>query len=115
MVATTTSDVPGFRTMRVHGFVHGNTSRRRHLGKEIFAILRHLVGGEIPGYTRLMAQAREQAIDRMVDEARGLGANAIVCVRFQTQEIMKGASEVLCFGTAVTLGEEDAVVTEADG
>ena len=103
MVVTTTSEIPGLQAIRTHGLVRGNTIRTRHIGKDIFAIFRNLIGGEVPEYTQLMAQAREQAIDRMIDEARGLGANAVVCVRFQTLEIMKGASEILCYGTAMTL------------
>jgi uncharacterized protein YbjQ (UPF0145 family) len=103
MLIATTSDIPGFRVAEAHGMVRGSTIRARHLGSDIFAWFRSLLGGEVHEYTRLMAQTREQAIDRMIDEARALGANAVICVRFQTMEVMKGASEVLCYGTAVRL------------
>jgi uncharacterized protein YbjQ (UPF0145 family) len=106
MVVTTTDDVPGFRVARTHGLVRGNTIRARHLGRDLFAVFRNIVGGEVHEYTKLMAEAREQAIDRMLEEARAMGANAVLCVRFQSMEIMKGASEVLCYGTAVTLESE---------
>jgi uncharacterized protein YbjQ (UPF0145 family) len=106
MVITTTAEVPGYRAARTFGLVRGNTIRARHLGSSIIAWLRSLVGGEVHEYTKLMAEAREQAIDRMVDEARALGANAVICVRFETMELMRGASEILCYGTAVTLEPE---------
>lgn len=106
MVITTSNDVPGFRIVRSHGLVRGNTVRTRHLGRDLFAVLRNIVGGEVHEYTKLMAEAREQAIDRMIEEARAMGANAVVSVRFQSMEIMRGASEILCYGTAVTLEPE---------
>lgn len=103
MVLTTTSEVTGTRVRRTLGLVRGNTIRTKHFGKDILAWLRHLVGGEIPEYTKMMAQSREQALDRMVEEAEKLEANAVLCIRFQTSEIMSGASEILCYGTAVVL------------
>lgn len=103
MIVTTTADVTGHRIVRNLGLVRGNTIRAKHLGKDIVALLRHLVGGEVKEYTKMMGQAREQAIDRMSEEARALGANGIVCTRFQTSKIMSGASEILCYGTAVVL------------
>ena len=103
MVITTTAEVPGYRAVRTFGLVRGNTIRTRHLGTDFLAMLRNLVGGEVHEYTKLMAEAREQAIDRMVEEAEALGANAVICVRFETMELMRGASEILCYGTAVTL------------
>ncbi len=103
MVITTTTEVPGFRAARSFGLVRGSTIRARHIGSDFMAWLRNLVGGEVHEYTKLMAEAREQAIDRMVEEARALGANAVVCVRFETMELMRGASEILCYGTAVAL------------
>lgn len=108
MVLTTTSSITGLKISRTHGLVRGNTIRTRHLGKDILAVLRNLVGGEVPEYTKMMGESREQAIDRMVEEAESLGANGIVCVRFQTSEIMKGASEIMCYGTAVTLEDDEA-------
>lgn len=107
MIVTTISEVPGARTTKALGLVRGNTIRTKHIGKDILAWLRFLVGGEIREYTTMMGQAREQALDRMLEEARGLGANAVICVRFQTSEIMSGASEILCYGTAVILEPDD--------
>jgi len=107
MIITTVSELPGFRVNQALGLVRGNTIRAKHLGKDILAGLRFLVGGEIPEYTKMMAQAREQAIDRMTEEAAAMGANAVICVRFQTSKIMAGASEILCYGTAVVLEREE--------
>ncbi len=107
MIVVTTDDVEGQRVTRTLGLVRGNTIRTKHLGKDIVAMLRYLVGGEVREYTKMLAQAREQAIDRMVEEARALGADAVVCTRFQTSKIMSGASEILCYGTAVTLEPRD--------
>jgi uncharacterized protein YbjQ (UPF0145 family) len=108
MIVTTVSEVTGLRVTRTLGLVRGNTIRTKHLGKDILAFLRYLVGGEIPEYTKMMAQSREQALDRMVEDAERLGANAVICVRFQTSKIMSGASEILCYGTAVVLERTDA-------
>jgi len=103
MIVVTTPDVPGMRVVQTLGLVRGNTIRTRHVGKDILAALRNLAGGEIREYTKMMAEAREQAIDRMVEEAEALGADAVVVVRFQTVEMMRGAAEMLCYGTAVRL------------
>jgi uncharacterized protein YbjQ (UPF0145 family) len=103
MILVTTSDIPGRRVDRVLGLVRGNTIRGRHLGRDFQALLRNMAGGEIREYTKMMGEAREQAIDRMVEEADALGADAVVALRFQTCEVMKGAAEMLCYGTAVTL------------
>ncbi|NKB88661.1 MAG: heavy metal-binding domain-containing protein [Acidobacteria bacterium] len=103
MKVSTTEQVPGHRVTESHGLVRGNTIRARHLGRDISAGLRALVGGEISDYTKMMAEAREQALDRMVEEARVLGANAIVGVRFSTSYVMQSAAEILVFGTAVTI------------
>lgn len=111
MIVVTTGGVSGTRITRVHGLVRGNTIRARHLGRDILANLRNIAGGEVREYTKMLAEAREQAIDRMVEEAEALGANAIVGVRFQTSMVMKGAAEMLCYGTAVELappGTDDA-------
>jgi uncharacterized protein YbjQ (UPF0145 family) len=106
MILVTSDEVPGRLVVRVLGLVRGNTIRARHFGKDILAHLRNAAGGEIHEYTKLMAEAREQAIDRMSEEARALGANAVVAVRFQTSEIMDGAAEMMCYGTAVELAPE---------
>ena len=103
MIVTTTPEVAGCRIVKVHGLVRGSTIRSRHLGRDILAGLRNLAGGEIEEYSKLMAEVREQALDRMLHEAESLGANAVVAVRFQTTEVMKGAAEMLCYGTAVTI------------
>ena len=107
MILVTSPDVPGRKIDRVLGLVRGNTIRGRHVGHDVQAIFRNMAGGEIKEYTKMMAEAREQSIDRMVDEAHALGADAIVALRFQTCEVMKGAAEMLCYGTAVTLDPEE--------
>ncbi|HVS02881.1 MAG TPA: YbjQ family protein [Thermoanaerobaculia bacterium] len=106
MIVVTTHVVAGKRIVATLGLVRGNTIRTRHLGKDILAVFRNLVGGEIGEYTKLLAEAREQALDRMVEEAEGLGADAVVGVRFQTTEVMKAAAELLVYGTAVRLEDE---------
>lgn len=103
MILVTTPDIPGMRIVRTLGLVRGNTIRARHIGRDIMAVLRNIAGGEIREYTKMMAESREQSIDRMVEEAEALGADAVVVVRFQTSEMMQGAAEMLCYGTAVTL------------
>lgn len=107
MILTTTDTITGKRVVRTLGLVRGNTIRTRHLGRDILAVLRNIVGGEIGEYTKLLAEAREQALDRLVEEAEDLGANAVVCLRFQTTEIMKAAAELLVYGTAVVVEDED--------
>ena len=106
MIVSTTSDVAGKRIVRTLGLVRGNTIRARHIGRDITATLRNLVGGEVSEYTKLFAEAREQALDRMCAEAQSLGANAIVEVRFSTSMVMTAAAELLAYGTAVVV--EDA-------
>jgi uncharacterized protein YbjQ (UPF0145 family) len=103
MLLSTTFEIPGKRIVRHIGLVRGNTIRTRHLGKDIVAGLRNLVGGEIAEYTKLMGESREQALDRMIEEARKLGANAIVGLRFSTSEVMMHAAEILAYGTAVVV------------
>ena len=103
MIIVTTETIPGKAVKEVLGIVRGNTIRARHIGKDILAALRNIVGGEITEYTKLMAESREQAIDRMVQEAESLGANAILAARFTTSEIMGGAAELLVYGTAVVV------------
>lgn len=102
----TIEQVPNRKVIKVLGLVRGNSVRSRHVGKDIIAGLRNLVGGEVHEYTKLMAESREQAIDRMVEEARMLGANAIVGARFSTSMVASMAAELLAFGTAVVLEEE---------
>ena len=107
MILTTSPDICGKKVVRTFGLVRGNTIRARHVGRDITAGLRTLVGGEISEYTKLFAESREQAIDRMVEEAEGLGANAVVALRFSTSMVMSGAAELMCYGTAVIV-EDDA-------
>ncbi len=106
MIVSTTRSISGKRIVRTIGLVRGNTIRARHIGRDITATLRNIVGGEIAEYTKLFAEAREQAIDRMVEEATGLGANAIVEVRFSTSMVMSAAAELLAYGTAVVVEPE---------
>lgn len=105
MIVTTTSEIAGQRVVRTLGLVRGNTIRTRHVGRDIMAALRNLVGGEVSEYTKLFAEAREQAIDRMVEEAEDLGANAVLMIRFSTAEVMSGAAELMVYGTAVVVEE----------
>jgi uncharacterized protein YbjQ (UPF0145 family) len=97
----TTDEYPGHRVVEVLGLVRGNTIRARHLGHDIVAVFKSLVGGEIAEYTKLMAESREQSLDRMRAEAVARGANAILGVRITTSMVMAGASEILVYGTAV--------------
>jgi uncharacterized protein YbjQ (UPF0145 family) len=103
MIVVTTDDVAGKRVVETLGLVRGISIRSRHLGQDIIARLRNIAGGEVKEYTKVLAEAREQAIDRMVEEAQALDADAVVAVRFQTSEVMTGAAEMLCYGTAVKL------------
>ena len=103
MIVVTTPDVTGQRITQTLGMVRGNSVRARNIGSDVMAVLRNVTGGEVKEYTKMLAEAREQAIDRMVEEAQALGADAVVTVRFQTSELMRGAAEMLCYGTAVRL------------
>jgi len=106
VIVTTTESVAGHRVVRSLGLVRGNTIRARHVGKDIMAGFRNIVGGEISEYTKLLGEAREQSMDRMVEEATALGANAIIMVRFSTSQVMSGAAELLVYGTAVVVEPE---------
>jgi uncharacterized protein YbjQ (UPF0145 family) len=106
MIIAPASSIAGYRVTKTLGLVKGNTIRARHLGKDILAGLKNLVGGEIEEYTKMMAEAREQALDRMVAEAQTLGANAVLDLRFSTSYIMGSASEIMAYGTAVMLEPE---------
>ncbi|MGB7061959.1 MAG: YbjQ family protein [Candidatus Zixiibacteriota bacterium] len=103
MIITTSNEIPGKRMVKTLGLVKGNTIRARHVGRDIMALFRHMVGGEVSDYTKMMAESREQALDRMTQEAQKLGANAVVCLRFSTSYIMSGAAEILAYGTAVVV------------
>jgi len=103
LILVTTNEVPGREIETVFGLVRGNTVRARHVGRDILAGFKNIVGGEIDDYTKLLAESREQSLDRMVAEAQARGADAIVGLRFATSEIASGASEFLAYGTAVKL------------
>lgn len=107
MIVTTSENVAGKRVVRTLGLVRGNTIRARHIGRDLMAMMRNVVGGEIAEYTKLLAEAREQALDRLVEEAEALGADAVICLRFQTTEMMQAAAELLAYGTAVQLADEE--------
>ena len=106
MIVVTSDSIPGRRVVKALGLVKGNTIRARHVGKDILAGLKGLVGGEIAEYTKMVAESREQSLDRLVEEAEALGANAVVAIRFTTASMMQGAAELLAYGTAVIVEEE---------
>lgn len=106
MILTTTDEVQGKKILKNFGLVYGNTIRCSHLGMDLMALLKNIVGGEVTEYTKLMAESREQAMDRMCGEAKRLGANAVVGIKFSTSELMLGAAELLVFGTAVLVENE---------
>ena len=103
IILVTTPTVPEKRIVQTLGLVRGNTIRARHVGKDIMAALRNLVGGEVTEYAKLLAESREQALDRMIEQAEALGANAVTGVQFQTSVIMGGAAEMMAYGTAVII------------
>lgn len=105
MIITTTESIPGKEIVEILGVARGSTVRARNFGRDIFAGLKNLVGGEISEYTQLQAQSREQALQRMKEDAEKLGADAILNVRITSSMVMQGASEILTYGTAVKLSE----------
>ncbi len=106
MTVTTTDTIPGRRIKTILGLVRGSTIRARHIGHDLLASLKNITGGEIREYTKLIAESREQCLDRMREEAVSLGADAVVGVRFMTSGVMQGAAELFVYGTAVQLEEE---------
>ena len=106
MLITTQDQLEEYHIKRTLGMVQGSTIRARHIGTDILAALRNIVGGEVHEYTKMLAESREQALDRMKIEADELGANAIVCMRFTTSTIMSGMAEFLAYGTAVIVEPE---------
>lgn len=106
MIVVTSENIAGKKVVKTLGLVRGNTVRARHVGKDIMAGLRNIVGGEVHEYAKLMAESREQTLDRMVAEAYALGANAVIATRFTTSVMAAGAAELLAIGTAVII--EDA-------
>ncbi len=103
MLLTTQDEAADYEVAETLGLVRGNTIRARHIGKDILAQLRNLIGGEITEYTKMLAESREQALDRMVAQAQELGADGVVCIRFTTSAVTQGAAELLVYGTAVRL------------
>ena len=101
MIIINSSEIAGKEIKKTFGIVRGNTIRARNIGKDIVAAFKNILGGEIEEYTKLMGESREQALDRMTNEAKALGANAIIDVRFSTSYIMQNAAEILVYGTAV--------------
>jgi uncharacterized protein YbjQ (UPF0145 family) len=106
MILTSSSTVAGQRVVKTLGLVTGNTVRARHVGKDILAVLKNIIGGEIEEYTKLLAESRQQSLDRMAAQAKILGANAVVDVRFGTSYIMGAAAEILAYGTAVVIEDQ---------
>ncbi len=103
ILVVTAPNLPGYRITEVLGLVRGNTVRARHIGRDILALFRNIVGGEVHEYRKLMAESREQSLDQMSDEARELGADAIISIQMTTSMIGQGMAEILCYGTAVRI------------
>lgn len=109
MEITNLETIPGKRIVKNLGLVMGNTIRAKHIGKDIMAGLKTIIGGEIRGYTQLLNEARKEAMDRMLEQATTLGADAVLNVRFTTSSVMQGAAELFAYGTAVTLESDTDV------
>ncbi len=105
MIIVTTPSVEGKRALETLGLVRGNTVRARHIGRDVLAGLKNLVGGEVGQYSRLLSDARDEALSRMTAQAEGMGANAVVNLRFATSMIMTGTAEILAYGTAMVIEE----------
>ena len=103
MILVNTPEIPNKDITEVHGIARGSTVRSRNIGSDIFAGLKNIIGGEISEYTKLQADSREQALQRMTEDAQRMGANAVVNIRFTTSVVMQGCSELLAYGTAVTV------------
>ena len=103
MIIVTTDQIEGKKIIETLGLVRGSTIRARHVGRDIMASLRNVVGGEITDYTVMLAQAREEALQRMIEQAEKMGANAVIGARFVTSMVMSGAAEMVAYGTAVKL------------
>ncbi len=103
MIVVTTDRIEGKQVVKTLGLVRGSTIRARHLGRDVMAQLRNIIGGEITDYTKMLAESREQSLQRMVEQAESMGANAIISTRFVTSMVMAGAAELLAYGTAVVV------------
>ncbi len=108
MILVNTEMIPCYRVLETKGLVQGNTIRAKHLGRDIAAGFKNLVGGELKGYTELLTESRRQAIERMIGQAQQLGANAVVNVRFTTSAVTQGAAELYAYGTAMVVEEDSA-------
>ena len=108
MIVVNTETIPGTRILELKGLVQGNTIRAKHVGRDIAASLKNIVGGELKGYTELLTEARRQSMERMIAQAQQLGADAVVNVRFTTSAVSSGAAELYAYGTAVTLQDGGA-------
>lgn len=106
MILTTTETIPGYKITALIGIARGNTVRAKNIGRDIFASFRHLVGGEIYEYTKLIAESRQQSMDRLKEHAKAMGADAVINIRFTTSSISQGASEIFAYGTAVKVEKE---------
>lgn len=113
MILVSTETVPGRAIERSLGLVRGNTVRAKHIGKDIIAMLRNLVGGEVSEYSEMMTEARNEALNRMSEQARGLGADAVVGIRLVTAQVAAGSAELLAYGTAVKLRSAASVDSDA--
>jgi uncharacterized protein YbjQ (UPF0145 family) len=111
MIVVNTETIPGYRIVEVKGLVQGNTVRAKHIGKDILASLKNVVGGEVKSYTELLTEARRQALERMIAQARELNCNAVINVRFSTANVAAGAAEIYAYGTAVVVEPEEMDVT----
>ena len=107
MILSTVNEIAGKEITEVLGLVRGNTIRARHVGKDIMAGFKNIVGGEITDYTKMLAESREQALDRMITDAKSLGADGIIGIRFTTSSVMQGAAELLAYGTAVRVKDRE--------
>ncbi len=105
MIVVNTETIPGMTIVELKGLVQGNTIRAKHIGRDVMAGLKNLVGGELTGYTQLLTEARREAMSRMLAQAEELGGNAVVNVRFSTSSVTQGAAELYCYGTAVVVRE----------
>ena len=106
MIVVTTESIPGYQITEQLGIVNGSTVRAKHIGRDIAAFFKNIVGGELVGYSELLTEGRSDALDRMLSEAEALGADAVVCVRLTTASITQGASELMAYGTAVKIAAE---------
>ena len=103
MILSNTESIPGKNVVSFHGVVTGSTVRAKHVGRDIMASFKNIIGGELKGYTELLQEARQEAIQRMFAQARSVGANAVINVRFATSSVAQGAAELFAYGTAVTV------------